>query len=183
MRLIRRGTRTDWEDWGSAVIGADPDVHLLHDGDRPIKQVRESADREPTDRQVASPHSEMTTRRKAAVFHEPRRPLTIEDVQDAPLKRREVLVRTAFVGLCHWDPHFMERLCPLPTLSVLGHEAAGVIEAVGGEVIYLKLGDHVITCLSVFCGECPQYMTGHPKVCENTEVKLQPVWRVASPEG
>jgi S-(hydroxymethyl)glutathione dehydrogenase/alcohol dehydrogenase len=55
---------------------------------------------------------------------------------------------------------------------VLGHEAAGVIEAVGEDVTYVKPGDHVITCLSVFCGECPQCMTGHPNLCENTEVKL-----------
>ena len=57
---------------------------------------------------------------------------------------------------------------------VLGHEAAGVVEAVGEDVTYVKPGDHVITCLSVFCGECPQCMTGHPNLCENTEVKLMP---------
>jgi len=111
---------------------------------------------------------------KAAVFHEPHQPLTIEDVQHAPLKRREVLVRTAFAGLCHSDLHFMEGLYPFPTPCVLGHEAAGVVEAVGEDVTYVKPGDHVITCLSVFCGECPQCMTGHPNLCENTEVKLQP---------
>jgi S-(hydroxymethyl)glutathione dehydrogenase/alcohol dehydrogenase len=111
---------------------------------------------------------------KAAVFHEPNQPLTIENVEHAPLKRREVLVRTAFAGLCHSDLHFMEGLYPFPTPCVLGHEAAGVIEAVGDDVTYVKPGDHVITCLSVFCGECAQCMTGHPNLCENTEVKLQP---------
>jgi S-(hydroxymethyl)glutathione dehydrogenase/alcohol dehydrogenase len=111
---------------------------------------------------------------KAAVFHEPHQPLTIENVEHAPLKRREVLVRTAFAGLCHSDLHFMEGLYPFPTPCVLGHEAAGVIEAVGDDVTYVKPGDHVITCLSVFCGECPQCMTGHPNLCENTEVKLLP---------
>ncbi len=111
---------------------------------------------------------------KAAVFHEPHQPLTIEDVQHAPAKRREVLVRTAFAGLCHSDLHFMEGLYPYPTPCVLGHEAAGVVEAVGEDVTYVKPGDHVITCLSVFCGECTQCMTGHPNLCENTEVKLLP---------
>ena len=111
---------------------------------------------------------------KAAVFHEPHQPLTIEDVQHAPLKHREVLVRTAFAGLCHSDLHFMEGLYPFPTPCVLGHEAAGVIEAVGDDVTYVKPGDHVITCLSVFCGECAQCTTGHPNLCENTEVKLLP---------
>lgn len=47
-------------------------------------------------------------------------------------------------------------------------------EAVGEDVTYVKLGDHVITCLSVFRGECPQCLTGHPNLCENTEVKLPP---------
>ena len=111
---------------------------------------------------------------KAAVFHEPNQPLTIENVEHAPLKRREVLVRTAYAGLCHSDLHFIEGLYPFPTPCVLGHEAAGVIEAVGDDVTYVKPGDHVITCLSVFCGECPQCMTGHPNLCENTEVKLLP---------
>jgi S-(hydroxymethyl)glutathione dehydrogenase/alcohol dehydrogenase len=58
--------------------------------------------------------------------------------------------------------------------AVLGHEATAVVEAVGEDVTYVKPGDHVITCLSVFCGECPQCMTGHPNLCENTEVKLLP---------
>src|SRR5271157_4298304 len=111
---------------------------------------------------------------KAAVFHEPHQPLTIEEVQLAPLKRREVLVRTAFAGLCHSDLHFMEGLYPFPTPCVLGHEAAGVVEAVGEDVTYVKPDDHVISCLSVFCGECAQCMTGHPNLCENTEVKLLP---------
>ncbi|MGA8194912.1 MAG: Zn-dependent alcohol dehydrogenase [Acetobacteraceae bacterium] len=111
---------------------------------------------------------------KAAVFHAPHQPLTIEDVQHAPVKRREVLVRTSFAGLCHSDLHFMEGLYPFPAPCVLGHEAAGVVEAVGEDVTYVKPGDHVITCLSVFCGECAQCMTGHPNLCDNTEVKLLP---------
>src|SRR5579862_9619449 len=111
---------------------------------------------------------------KAAVFHEPHAPLTIEDVQHAPVQRREVLVRTAFAGLCHSDLHFIEGLYPFPAPCVLGHEAAGVVEAVGEDVTYVKPGDHVVTCLSVFCGECSQCTTGHTNLCENTEVKLMP---------
>jgi S-(hydroxymethyl)glutathione dehydrogenase/alcohol dehydrogenase len=99
---------------------------------------------------------------KAAVFHEPNQPLTIENVQHTAPKRREVVVRTAYAGLCHSDLHFIDGLYPYPTPCVLGHEAAGVIEAVGEDVTYVRPGDHVITCLSVFCGECPQCMTGTP---------------------
>ncbi|HEX5326368.1 MAG TPA: Zn-dependent alcohol dehydrogenase [Acetobacteraceae bacterium] len=111
---------------------------------------------------------------KAAVLVEQNAPLTIEDVEIEKPRRREVLLRTAFAGLCHSDLHFIEGLYPFPLPCVLGHEAAAVVEAVGEDVTYVKPGDHVITCLSVFCGECPQCMTGHPNLCENTEVKLLP---------
>ncbi len=111
---------------------------------------------------------------QAAVLHETNTPLAIEQVEIEKPKRREVLLRTAFAGLCHSDLHFMEGLYPFPLPCVLGHEAAAVVEQVGEDVTYVKRGDHVITCLSVFCGECPQCVTGHPNLCENTEVKLMP---------
>ena len=111
---------------------------------------------------------------QAAVLHETNTPLAIEQVEIEKPKRREVLLRTAFAGLCHSDLHFMEGLYPFPLPCVLGHEAAAVVEQVGEDVTYVKPGDHVITCLSVFCGECPQCVTGHPNLCENTEVKLMP---------
>lgn len=111
---------------------------------------------------------------KAAVFHEAHQPLTIEDVEIEKPKRREVLLRTAYAGLCHSDLHFMEGLYPFPTPAVLGHEGAAVVEAVGEDVTYVKPGDHVITCLSVFCGECAQCTTGHTNLCDNPEVKLLP---------
>ena len=47
---------------------------------------------------------------KAAIFHAPHQPLTIETVEIEKPKRREVLLRTAFAGLCHSDLHFMEGL-------------------------------------------------------------------------
>src|ERR1700756_626192 len=111
---------------------------------------------------------------KAAVLHAPHQPLTIEDVTLEKPKAREVLLRTAFAGLCHSDLHFIEGLYSHPTPCVLAHESAGVVEAVGGAVTYVKPGAHVITCLSVFCGTCPQCLTGHPNMCENTEVKMMP---------
>lgn len=111
---------------------------------------------------------------KAAVLHAANQPLTIEDVEIEKPKRREVLLRTAYAGLCHSDLHLMEGLYPLPTPAILGHEGAAVVEAVGEDVTYVKPGDHVITCVSAFCGECPQCLTGHPNLCESTEVKLQP---------
>jgi S-(hydroxymethyl)glutathione dehydrogenase/alcohol dehydrogenase len=111
---------------------------------------------------------------KAAVLHAPNQPLTIEEVSLARPGPREVLLRTAFAGLCHSDLHFIEGLYPIPTPVVLGHESSAIVEAVGDGVGYVKPGDHVITCLSVFCGTCPQCLTGHPNLCENTEVKMPP---------
>lgn len=68
---------------------------------------------------------------KAAVFHAPHQPLTIEDVEvDKPLSR-EVLVRTMASGVCHSDLHFVDGLYPLVAPAILGHEAAGIVEAVG----------------------------------------------------
>ena len=85
-----------------------------------------------------------------------------------------MVLRTAFAGLCHSDLHFIEGLYPTPTPVVLGHESSAIVEAVGEDVSYVKPGDHVITCLSVFCGTCPQCLTGHPNLCENTDVKMMP---------
>jgi len=111
---------------------------------------------------------------KAAVLHAANQTLTIEEVALTRPGSRDVLLRTAFAGLCHSDLHFIEGLYPHPTPCVLGHESAGIVEAVGDAVTYVKPGDHVITCLSVFCGTCPQCVTGHPNLCENTEVKMPP---------
>ncbi|MCA3179996.1 MAG: Zn-dependent alcohol dehydrogenase [Burkholderiaceae bacterium] len=111
---------------------------------------------------------------KAAVLHAPRQPMTIEQVTVEKPKRREVLVRTAAAGLCHSDLHFIEGSYPTPVPVVLGHESAGVVEAVGEDVTYLKPGDHVISCLSVFCGHCEFCLSGRPSICQDPEVKMPP---------
>ena len=87
--------------------------------------------------------------------------LEIEDIDIGEPGPREVLVRTVAAGLCHSDLHFMEGKYPYPCPAVLGHESAGVVEAVGSMVHYVKPGDHVITCLSAFCGHCSQCTDGH----------------------
>jgi len=106
---------------------------------------------------------------KAAVFHSPNQPLTIEQVDIDDPQEHEVLVRTAASGVCHSDLHFVEGLYPLPGPAILGHEAAGVVEKVGKAVTYLKAGDHVIACTSVFCGYCEECMSGHPNRCTNRQ--------------
>lgn len=111
---------------------------------------------------------------KAAVMHAPNQPLTIEDIKIEKPRRREVLIRTAAAGLCHSDLHFIEGKYPHPVPVVLGHESAGVVEAVGEDVTYVKPGDHVITCLSLFCGHCEFCLTGHMSLCQTPEVKMPP---------
>src|SRR6266404_3979284 len=111
---------------------------------------------------------------KAAVLRAANEPLTIEDVSLTKPGPREVLIRTSVAGICHSDLHFADGSYPHPMPCVLGHESAGVVEAVGTDVTYVKPGDHVVTCLSVFCGTCSQCVTGHPNLCENTEVKMLP---------
>src|SRR5580700_6548347 len=104
---------------------------------------------------------------KAAVFHGVGQPLSIEEIQIDQPREHEVLVRTVATGVCHSDLHFVEGLWPHPTPAVLGHEAAGIVERVGSEVTYVKAGDHVISCPSVFCGRCKQCNSGHPYRCTN----------------
>jgi len=111
---------------------------------------------------------------KAAVFHAPNQPLTIENVEIDNPGPREVLVRTSAAGLCHSDLHFIEGKYPTPVPIVLGHESAGVVEAVGRDVTYVKPGDRVISCLSVFCGHCEFCLTGHMSICQTPEVKMAP---------
>src|SRR5437899_3810032 len=103
---------------------------------------------------------------KAAVFHGAHKPLTIENVDiDRPLGR-EVLVRTVASGVCHSDLHFVDGFYPFPTPAILGHEAAGIVEAVGPQVNEFKPGDHVIACLSFFCGTCDYCLTGKTHLCQ-----------------
>ena len=103
---------------------------------------------------------------KAAVFHGPQKPLTIENVQIDSPRGREVLVRTVASGVCHSDLHFVDGYYPFPTPAILGHEAAGIVEAVGPQVSELTPGDHVIACLSVFCGQCEYCLTGKTYLCQ-----------------
>jgi S-(hydroxymethyl)glutathione dehydrogenase/alcohol dehydrogenase len=104
---------------------------------------------------------------EAAVFRKPHDPLTIESIDIDKPWGREVLVRTVATGVCHSDLHVVDGVgrWPLDRPIILGHEGAGVVEAVGGDVTTLRVGDHVVACLSGFCGTCPQCLAGHPNLC------------------
>jgi S-(hydroxymethyl)glutathione dehydrogenase/alcohol dehydrogenase len=102
---------------------------------------------------------------RAAVMRALKAPLTIEEIQIGTPGPHEVLVRTVATGVCHSDLHVMEGALPSTLPTVLGHEPAGVVEQVGSDVRQVAPGDHVIGCLSVFCGHCEYCVAGRPNLC------------------
>ncbi|AXU17970.1 alcohol dehydrogenase [Novosphingobium sp. THN1] len=108
---------------------------------------------------------------KAAVLVEPGKPLEIQDLTVSKPGPHEVLIRTAACGLCHSDLHFIEGAYPHPLPAVPGHEAAGIVEAVGSEVRTVKVGDAVVTCLSAFCGHCEFCVTGRMSLCLGADTR------------
>jgi S-(hydroxymethyl)glutathione dehydrogenase/alcohol dehydrogenase len=108
---------------------------------------------------------------KAAVLREVGKPLTIEDLSIDKPQANEVLIRTVAAGVCHSDLHFVEGKYTAQLPIVLGHESAGVVEQVGADVRTVKPGDHVITCLSVFCGHCEDCLTGHMSLCRSPDAR------------
>jgi S-(hydroxymethyl)glutathione dehydrogenase/alcohol dehydrogenase len=111
---------------------------------------------------------------KAAVLRGVKQPLSIEDIQISKPGPHEVLIRTVAAGVCHSDLHFQTGAYMYPTPAVLGHESAGVVEQVGSEVRYVSPGDHVITCLSVFCGHCEFCLSGRPALCTKLDTRRRP---------
>ena len=104
---------------------------------------------------------------KAAVLCEQPGDLVIEDLTIDKPGPQEVLIQTVGAGLCHSDLHFMEGLFRTRVPSVMGHESAGIVQAVGADVTYVEPGDPVVACLSIFCGQCRQCLSGNPHRCTN----------------
>jgi S-(hydroxymethyl)glutathione dehydrogenase/alcohol dehydrogenase len=102
---------------------------------------------------------------KAALLTEVDKPLEIAELAIDSPGPHEVLIRTAAAGVCHSDLHFQEGKYPCATPIVLGHEAAGTVEAVGSDVHYVAPGDHVITCVTMACGSCRNCMRGRSHLC------------------
>ena len=108
---------------------------------------------------------------KAAVLFEAKTPLSIEEVSVSKPGAREVLIRTVAVGVCRSDLHFVDGVYPHAMPTIPGHEAAGVVEAIGDDVATVKVGDHVVTCLSAFCGHCEFCVTGHMSLCLGADTR------------
>jgi S-(hydroxymethyl)glutathione dehydrogenase / alcohol dehydrogenase len=101
----------------------------------------------------------------AAVLDDGSDDLVVTDIEvDAP-RGREVVVRTLATGLCHSDLHFIDGVLTRPRPVLLGHEAVGIVEAIGPGVDSVSVGDRVVTCLVVGCGRCARCEQGEPYVC------------------
>lgn len=94
------------------------------------------------------------------------KPLAIAEVELAPPRRGEVLVRMGAAGLCHSDLSVINGDRPRPTPIALGHEAAGVVEQLGEGVEDLAIGDHVVLVFVPSCGHCDPCAEGRPALCE-----------------
>ena len=94
------------------------------------------------------------------------RPLSIEEFELDPPGPGEVLVRVRAAGLCHSDLSVIDGNRPRPVPMVLGHEAAGIVAAVGAGVDSLVPGDHVVAAFVPSCGHCAPCAGGRPALCE-----------------
>ena len=103
---------------------------------------------------------------RAAVLEEFGAPLEVQEVDLAEPKRGEVLVRLRACGICHTDMYSASGADPSGYVPcVLGHEGAGVVEAVGEGVSSLEPGDHVVTLFSPQCRECVNCRSGKTNIC------------------
>jgi S-(hydroxymethyl)glutathione dehydrogenase / alcohol dehydrogenase len=102
---------------------------------------------------------------RAAVFFGAGRPFEVRDLELDEPRAGEVLVRMAAVGICGTDLHSVKGEWLRPTPSVLGHEGAGVVEAVGEGVASLGPGDEVVLSWAPSCGECEDCSRGRPARC------------------
>ncbi len=93
------------------------------------------------------------------------KPLSIEEIDLEPPGRDEILVRIGAAGLCHSDLSVINGDRPRPVPMALGHEAAGVVEAVGDGVADLIRGDHVVMSFVPSCGHCLPCAEGRPALC------------------
>lgn len=106
----------------------------------------------------------------AAVLRARDEPYSIETVELADPGAGEVLVRVVAVGMCHTDTLPRSPDLPLPLPLIAGHEAAGVVEAVGGGVDTVAVGDHVVVSFDS-CGECANCTAGQPAYCDTFMIR------------
>lgn len=103
---------------------------------------------------------------RAAVVRQKGGPFQAEEIRHGDLRHDEVLVRIVATGMCHTDMVARDQVYPVPHPIVLGHEGAGVIEAIGAQVRKVEPGDHVVLTF-LPCGRCRACQEGAPASCEN----------------
>jgi S-(hydroxymethyl)glutathione dehydrogenase / alcohol dehydrogenase len=103
---------------------------------------------------------------KAAVLYKANTPLEVVDVEQQGPQAGEARVRVKATGVCHSDWHIINGDWPLPLPMVLGHEAAGIVDAVGAGVTNVAAGDHVIFSFRPHCGRCLYCTIGRSILCD-----------------
>ncbi|RUO22236.1 S-(hydroxymethyl)glutathione dehydrogenase/class III alcohol dehydrogenase [Aliidiomarina iranensis] len=108
-----------------------------------------------------------TIKTRAAVAWGPGEPLKIEEVDLMPPQKGEVLVRIVATGVCHTDAYTLSGSDPEGIFpAILGHEGAGIVEAIGEGVTSVEVGDHVIPLYTPECGECKFCTSGKTNLCQ-----------------
>jgi S-(hydroxymethyl)glutathione dehydrogenase/alcohol dehydrogenase len=102
---------------------------------------------------------------RAALFRAPGAPLEVREVEVEEPGPDHVLVRMSAVGICGSDLHVVKGEWPRPTPMVLGHEGAGVVEAIGSAVSGVSSGDRVVLSWAPWCGECLPCRAGRRTAC------------------
>ena len=108
---------------------------------------------------------------KAVRLTEIGRPLQMQELPLPALGEADVLVRVKAAGICHSDVHYRSGVSPAGPLPItLGHEIAGVVEAVGSRVTRARAGDRVCLHYLVTCGDCHYCNQGHEQFCTAGEM-------------
>jgi len=102
---------------------------------------------------------------RAAVLERTGGPLTIGELELEPPGPGEVLVRLHASGVCHSDQNAIDGTAPTRCPAVLGHEGAGVVEAIGASVARVAVGDHVALSWAPSCGTCAECLRELPQLC------------------
>lgn len=109
---------------------------------------------------------------KAAIFEKPNVPLTVGEWPTPQPQAGDILVKVAACGVCHTDLHYIDHGVPTfkkPPL-ILGHEASGIVAAVGAGVTDRKVGDRVLLPAVLTCGRCFNCRTGRENICVNMKM-------------
>ena len=169
---IRRGARDHVPVGVADPARREPDAHLARPGRCEVEVLdREGLVDGPED---GSSHRAIVCRlacrlaavkTRAAVLWQAGEPVEILEIDLAPPKEQEILVRIAACGVCASDLHVVDGDLPEPLPLVLGHEAAGVVVEVGPGVEHLQSGDHVVLALVPSCGVCRPCREGRRNFC------------------